>query len=169
MGVRREEEVTREPWEDLIDAEIDYADQVAAMYASGIVEEQIRLALASFAGRDTALLLLRDAPVEMITRQLGPLFEIAANRQSLSWIAREILARIDPNWLAPRLVGLVQQQLDNADPVHAYDDYRGVAELLDRLGQRSILADVVRRAEMSTDVDVLEVAEDYRTARAGGE
>jgi hypothetical protein len=161
--------VIREPWEDLIDAEISYADQVAAMYSSGIMEQQIRLALASFEGRDTALLLLEDAPVEMVMNQLEPLFEIAATRQSLSWISREILARVDPSWLAPRLKNLVQQKLDNADPVHTYDDYRGVAELLERLDQRSILAEVVRRAEMSDDADVLEVAEDYRSGRVNEE
>jgi hypothetical protein len=158
--------VIREPWEDLIDAEIDYANQVAAMYSSGIVEQQIQLALTSFEGRDTALLVLEDAPVEMVMNLLEPVFEIATTRQSLSWISREILARVDPSWLAPRLKSLVQQKLDNADPVHTYDDYRGVAELLERLGQHSILADVVRRAEMSTDADVLEVAEDYRSEKA---
>jgi hypothetical protein len=150
----------RQPWEDLIDAESRYIELRTAMYSSGIMGQQIRLALASFHGQATALQVLLDAPLGMVMGLLDPVFAIAVTTHAPLGLAREVLAQLDPGWLASPLKKLVDHKLDNVDPVEPYDDYRRVAELLDRLGQRSILADVVRRAERSADPDILEVADD---------
>jgi hypothetical protein len=123
LGVRNQEEVTRQPWEDLVEAESAYRDRCAQLYAAGVMTEQPRLALADVAGRD----------------------------------------------IAPRLAVLVAHRLDDPEPQYPDDDYRRVADLLDLLGQRDLLAEVVHRAEVSDNPDIRELAEDFGvTSWTGG-
>jgi hypothetical protein len=156
------EEMTREPWEDLVDAEQAYIEQRDAMYSSGLMEQQLGLASRSPQGRATALHVLLDAPIALVEAFLEPVFEIAVTLHSPLGPAREVLARLDPDRLTPRLAHLVARKLDEPDPDYPDDDYRRVAELLDRLGQRTLLAELVRRAERSDNPDVVEVADDFR-------
>jgi hypothetical protein len=153
----------RQPWEDLVDADEAYLAQRRAMYEAGIMQSQLRLALATAAGRGVALQVLSDAPVELVAELLDPVFAVSLATHGPLGLAREVLARLDPEWLGPRLRVLVDRRLDAPDPEEPYEDYRRIAELLDSLGQRAILADVVRRAEASDDPDVVEVADDFRT------
>ena len=63
----------RRPWEDLVDAEEAYLAQRRAMYEAGIMESQLRLALATAEGRGVAVQVLCDAPVELVAELLSEL------------------------------------------------------------------------------------------------
>ena len=153
--------MTRQPWEDLVEAECAYRDRCAQLYAAGVMTEQLRLALADFSGRDMALRVLLDAPPETVLELLDPVFDLSVSLHGPLVPAREVLARLDQDRLAPPLAVLVARRLDDPDPQYPDDDYRRVAELLDLLGQRDLLAEVVRRAEASDNPDIREVAEDF--------
>jgi hypothetical protein len=108
--------VTRQPWEDLAEAERAYQDRCAQLYAAGVMTEQLRLALADFSGRDMALRVLLDAPPEIVLELLDPVFDLSVSMHGpLVW-AREVLARLDQDRLAPPLAALVARRLDDPDP-----------------------------------------------------
>lgn len=140
-------------------AEEVYVAKRVALFASG-AEAQLRLALASPRGVGTALRALLDAPLELVGDLVDALFVVAVTTHPQVGLARTVLGRLDTGWLASVLPPRVEERLSH--PGADWEDYRRLAELLSALGQRSLLAEVVRRAALSGDEDIREVAEDFR-------
>jgi hypothetical protein len=147
-----------EPWEELVRAEEAYVAKRVELFASG-AEPQLRLALASPRGVGTALRVLVDAPLELVMELFDVLFVAATTTHSQVGLARDVLGRLDPGWLASALSSPVEERLSHPDA--DWEDYRRLAELLLALGQRTHLTAVVERARRSNDEDVREVAEDF--------
>jgi hypothetical protein len=145
-------------WQDLVAAEQAYFAARMALYKAD-PEAELRAALGSARGRGTALRALRDAPVELVMDLIEPLTEAATTTHGEVGLAREVLGRVDPGWLAGVLPPLVEQRLA---PAADWEDYRRLAELLSTLGQHALLAEVVRRAAGSDDEDIREVAADFQ-------
>jgi hypothetical protein len=139
-------------------AEAVYVAQRMALYAAG-AEVQLRLALASPRGVGTALRALLDAPVELVMDLFDALFVFAASSNPQVGLARDLVGRLDAGWLASVLPRHVEERLSRPDA--GWEDHRRLAELLSALGQRSMLAELVRRAALSDDEDIREVAADF--------
>jgi hypothetical protein len=73
--------------------------------------------------------------------------------------ARGILLVLDPTEMGPLLAPLVDVFL--ADPDMGWQEFRGLAMLLDRPGLNDLLARVTAAAGRSDDLDVREAAEDF--------
>jgi hypothetical protein len=147
-----------EPWEELVLAEEAYVARRRALFSSD-AEAQLRLALASPRGVGTALRALADAPPELVMSLFDVLFVVAATTHAQVGLARAVLGRLDPGWLASALQSPVEELL--ARPELGWEEYRRLAELLSALEQRSLLTKVVQHAALSDDDDVREVAEDF--------
>lgn len=147
-----------EPWEELVSAEEAYLGRRRALFSTD-AEAQLRLALASPRGVGTALRVLADAPTELVMSLFDVLFVVAATTHAQVGLARAVLGRLDPGWLASALRPPVEEWL--ALPGLGWEGYRRLAELLSALGQRSLLAEVVQHAALSDDEDVREVAQDF--------
>jgi len=149
-----------EPWEELVAAENAYLAKRMALFAAG-PEHQLRLALGAPRGVGTALRALLDGPIELCMSLIDALFRVAVTTHSQVGVARHVIARIDPGWLRVSLEPLVDSLLDR--PGASWEDFRRTAELLAELGQRDLLDEVVRRADQSSDGDIREVGDDFRT------
>ena len=73
--------------------------------------------------------------------------------------ARRILATLPPHVLAPRLPALVEQFLNG--PANDYEEYRGLALLLDDLKLHALLSKVLDAAANSANPDLRDVAEEF--------
>ena len=158
MAVRRDEEVT-EPWEDVLEAERVYYAARRRMHDAG-THDQLRLAFRHPLGRDTALRILRDGPIEDVMAFLPEIFDIATHLHGELEFARDLIDRLDSSWLYIALRPLIQARLDA--PEAEYDDYQRIAEALQHWDQLAHLDALVARAKRSTDPDILEVAENYQ-------
>lgn len=147
-----------EPWEELVLAEEACAASRMSLFSAN-TEAQLRLALATPRGVGTALRILADAPPELLMKLFDVLFVVAATTHAQIGLARTVLGRLDPGWLASALQSPVEEWL--ARPDLGWEEYRRLAELLSVLEQRSLLAEVVQHAARSDDDDVREVAEDF--------
>lgn len=150
---------TRQPWEEVRQAEDVYFAKRKEMFAAG-AEEQLRLAMADVRGRGTAMRILKDAPIEMVMELFEPVFARATTTQGDVSLAREVLGRLDSGWLFLALQPVIEARLGSPDA--DWEDYQRIAEVLKELDQFAHLKALVARAEACNDPDILEVADVYR-------
>lgn len=134
--------MTRQPWEELRDLRQACVEVVRGMAAAGILEAQLRLALASPRGRATALRVLRDGSVDQVMDLVDDVFTAAVTPSADAGLARTVLARLDPGWLALTLRALLAERLAGGDV--SPEARRCIVDLLTELGQPALLAEVTR-------------------------
>ena len=132
--------MTAQPWEELRDLRQACVEVVRGMAAAGILEAQLRLALASPRGRATALRVLRDGSVDRVMDLVDGVFTAAVTPSADTGLARTVLARLDPGWLALTLRALLAE----LDSVSA-EEHRCIIDLLTELDQSALLAEVTQR------------------------
>ena len=132
--------MTAQPWEELRNLRQACVEVVRGMAAAGILEAQLRLALASPRGRATALRVLRDGSVDRVMDLVDGVFTAAVTPSADTGLARTVLARLDPGWLALTLRALLAE----LDSVSA-EEHRCIVDLLTELDQSALLAEVTQR------------------------
>ena len=132
--------MTAQPWEELRDLRQACLEVLRGMAAAGILEAQLRLALASPRGRATALRVLRDGSVDRVMDLVDGVFTAAVTPSADTGLARTVLARLDPGWLALTLRALLAE----LDSVSA-EEHRCIVDLLTELDQPALLAEVTQR------------------------
>ena len=132
--------MTAQPWEELRDLRQACLEVLRGMAAAGILEAQLRLALASPRGRATALRVLRDGSVDRVMDLVDGVFTAAVTPSADTGLARTVLARLDPGWLALTLRALLAE----LDSVSA-EEHRCIIDLLTELDQSALLAEVTQR------------------------
>jgi len=135
--------VTAQPWEELRDLRQAWVEILRGMAAAGILEAQLRLALASPRGRATALRVLRDGSVQQVMDLVDDVFTAAVTPSADTGLARTVLARLDPGWLALTLRGLLAERLDSGSV--SAEEQRCIVDLLTELDQPALLAEVTAR------------------------
>ncbi len=148
-----------QPWMDVEAAENTYFAKRADMFAAGGTQ-QLLLAMANPSGAPMAMRILKDLPCDKTMELFEPVFARATSTHGYVSLARELLSRLDAGWLFHALRPVIKRRLES--PEADWEDYRRIAEVLRELDQHAHLADLVVRAEQSSDTDILEVAEDFR-------
>ncbi len=149
-----------EPWERLVRAEQAYIEARTALFASD-PEAQLAAALRSPRGRNAALRVLDGATDELKMALLPTLFELTLVTHGNVGLVRAIIGSLDHGWLSIALGSHVEALLER--PHLTWEEYRRVAELLRSIGQVGLLDTVVTKAQYADDVDIREVAEDFRS------
>ena len=135
--------MTAQPWEELRDLRQSSLEVLRGMAAAGILEAQLRLALASPRGRATALRVLRDGSVDRVMDLVDGVFTAAITPSADTGLARAVLARLDPGWLALTLRALLAERLDSGSV--SAEEHRCIVDLLTELDQSALLAEVTQR------------------------
>lgn len=117
----------------------------------------LREALLDDADRDAALGFAQHLPDEQLKALLPQLYETATLTHRSILLTRQLIARLDRQWLTSALGPLVERTLAEGDE----EAYRRLAELLDHLEQYGLLARLVEAAAGSEDEEIREVAEDF--------
>lgn len=99
---------------------------------------------------------------ELVRALVPDLFPHTLGLHPICGKARGILHILDPTELRPLLAPPVDAFL--ADPDMGWQEFRGLAMLLDRPGLNDLLARITTAAAESDDLDVREVAEDFPAA-----
>jgi hypothetical protein len=157
-----ESEDDRNLWADVVAAETQLIQaRFQFNQHSHTRKETLREALdgPSKSDRRAALSFLEVFP-EDVPDLLDRLFDISL---SLGWAlkARKAIARGPAEVVTPALHQLLDRYL--ADPQTDADDYQRIAELLDHLHDTTGLATLVRKASLSPDPEIRDVATTYDT------
>lgn len=145
-------------WLKFAQAEQAYIEALADLRHFDM-EPMLREGLLNLQWRRQALGILRSSDVKLCEKLLPELFELATVGHSLIAAVRRCIRRIPRERLVVQLVPLVQQLTE--DPNSDYEAYRRIAELLREIECWPLLGVLVRAASTSSDVDILEVAEDF--------
>lgn len=148
-------------WQTMFNAEQAFIDaRVAFVKAARSGDDVVPIlekALHSASQRGAVLRLLPMLH-ESIRRQTFPtLVELAAVGHSDIQVVRDVIESIATDWVQGHIGNEVEKILDCAP---TYEEYRRLAELLDRL-HSPYLRSLVQRAAQSNDIDIREVASDF--------
>ncbi|HEX4058549.1 MAG TPA: hypothetical protein VHX87_09580 [Galbitalea sp.] len=151
---------SEELWAQMVSAEHSYYAARMELHRSGEYVEQLRRVLKGNRSVETALRALQDARPETLEALIDELFPQAVNYLEKTPAGVDILTRLDPDWLKPRLPILVDEFL--AQPNTDYFQYRLLAIVLDKLRQPEALQILIDRAAKSDDREVVDEVEDFR-------
>jgi len=149
-----------EPWERLVRAEQAHIEPRTGLFASD-AEAQLAAALGNPRGRNAALRVLEGATDELKMAMLPSLFDLALATHGNVGLVRTIIGSLDDGWLTIALRPHVNALFER--PQVTWEEYRRVAELLRSIGQIGLLDTVVNKAQQSDDLDIREVAGDFRS------
>ena len=117
----------------------------------------IQRALETVADRGAALRLLLELD-ESVRREVVPtLVDVASVGHQDIQLVRDIILSLNRDWLLEHLPNEVQRILEQAIE---YEEYRRLAELLETV-RSPYLVELVQKAAQSSDIDILEVAQDF--------
>lgn len=117
----------------------------------------LRVALMNGAERQAAERLAWHLSEEELRELLPELYQAATITHRSILTTRQLIVRLDKDWLAHSLVPLVEATLAEGDE----EAYRRLAELLAHLEQYGLLARLVEVAAESDDDEIREIAEDF--------
>ena len=113
------------------------------------------------AGERRAALHLLASLDETVRRRLFPaLIDLAAVGHKDIQFVRDVIVSLDKDWLTKNLPEQVERILQ---PSATYEEYRRLAELLSLL-HSPLINTLVKQAARSSDLDIREVANDFRSA-----
>jgi hypothetical protein len=113
--------------------------------------------------RGTALRLLLILPEEMSRRHLPMLVYLASVGHSDIVLVREVIERIDREWLVANVDEHATDVLSRGDE----EEFRRIAELYERLSE-DLLTVHLERCAQHADPEVKEIARDYQTSESTG-
>jgi hypothetical protein len=166
MGSRAEDQVnnqttsTEELWLAYCRAE-QAADEALRPFLAAVPDPVAFLAPDLHrSGRVYALRVLERRPEVERRRVLPDLVTVASTTVRELRFVQSAIASLDRTWLEANIEPHVWRQLG---PEATDEQYRRLAELLDGLGLADLLNQVIERAAASTDENIREVAEDWKS------
>ncbi|MFB7911507.1 hypothetical protein ACFC1T_34255 [Kitasatospora sp. NPDC056076] len=144
-------------WALVVAAEQQVARARADFYRNAGARQDVLVAAlqGSTWERGTALAFLQRLPDDVVPL-LGQLVDISMSPK-FALEARKAIASRNPQVTRPAVRRLVEERLSAADA----DDWRRLAELLDFLGDREGIRELVARAAANGDPEIREVGEDF--------
>jgi hypothetical protein len=134
--------------------------KVALLKSDADITTIMRQALETVGDRGAALRLLLELD-ESIRRKMFPkLVELASIGHRDIQLVRDVILSLDRDWALEHIPDQVDKILEQAPPPESYEEYRRLAELLDML-HSPYLAALVQKAAQSSDIAILEVAQDF--------
>lgn len=80
------------------------------------------------------------------------------------WLARGVIKKLDNKWLKDRLYPAIKEMLfeiDRKEPHESFWAYRRAYELLDYIGFREEIINLLENCKIHNDPDVIEIYDDY--------